>query len=63
MECDLGRLQIALNAAREQIESDWRQWSRIGGFKVDEPTPEPEDDEAFNEQLRATLSMFKRTAE
>lgn len=62
MECDLGRLQIALGAAREQIESDWRQWFRIGGFKVDEPVPEPEDDEAFNEQLRATLSLIKRPA-
>ncbi len=63
MECDLGRLRIAIEAAREQTEADWRQRYWIAGFKIDEPIPEPEDDEAFNEQLRATMAMFRRPAE
>lgn len=61
MECDLGRLQIAVEASREQVESDWRQRYRIGGFKIDDPIAEPEDDEAFNDQIRSTMAMFRRT--
>ena len=63
MECDLGRLRTAVDAARDQIEADWRQRYRLAGFKVQEPIPEPEDDEAFNDQLRATLSMFRPPSE
>lgn len=59
MECDLGRLRIAIDAARDQTESDWRQRYRLAGFKVPEQVPEPEDDEAFNDQLRETLAMFR----
>lgn len=60
MECDLGRLQIAIDAAREQTESDWRQRYRIGGFKLDDQVPEPETDEDFNDQVRATMAMFRK---
>lgn len=60
MACDLGRLRVALNAAREQTESDWRQRYRLARFEVREPVPEPEDDEAFNDQLRGTLAMFRK---
>lgn len=59
MLCDMARLRIAIEAARVQSEADWRRRYRIGGFKVDEPMPEPEDDEAFNDQMRGTIEMFR----
>lgn len=50
MACDLRRLRCAINAAREQIEDDWRQRYRIGGFKVPERFS---DEEMSNEDLNA----------
>lgn len=60
MECDLGRLRMAIDAAREQAESDWRQRYRIGGLKVEEPTAEPANDDEFNAQMRSTIALFRK---
>lgn len=61
MECDLGRLQIAIEAARKRIEGDWRQRYRIAGYKVDEPAYEPDSDAAFNDQIRGTIALMQQS--
>lgn len=61
MECDLRRLRFAIDKVDASIGEEWRIRWRIGGFKIDDPVDDLEDDEAFNAQLRATVGIFKKS--
>ncbi|KQQ81939.1 hypothetical protein [Aureimonas sp. Leaf324] len=59
MACDLLRLRMAVDAAREQIEEDWRQRYRIAGFKVPDRISEEEmSNEDLNAQARNMVSLI-----
>jgi len=60
MECDLRRLNLAIEAVDKANIEEWRERYRIAGWKVESPSADPDDDEAFNEQLRSTIAMFKK---
>lgn len=60
MECDLRRLNLAIEAAQKADIDEWRERYRIAGWKVETPTDDPDDDEAFNEQLRSTIALFRK---
>ena len=61
MECDLRRLCFAIDTAEKVNRDEWRHRYRLAGWKVEDPVYEPETDEEFNEQVRATLRMFSRS--
>jgi hypothetical protein len=60
MECDLRRLNLAIEAAQKADIDEWRERYRIAGWKVEAPADDPDDDEAFNEQLRSTIALFRK---
>ncbi len=62
MECDLVRLQIAIEAASERLTQDRRfQIGLAGGEVEDEPEgiDEDQDDETFNARVSGWLSSWK----
>jgi hypothetical protein len=63
MACDLSRLIIAVEAASEAINGEWRQRYRIAGFTVPEPGWDREmGDAEFNDAARETMAMLRRRA-
>lgn len=60
MECDLVRLNFAIDAKQKAEEVQWLERYKIAGWKVEQPLPEPGTNEEFNEQLRSSLALFRK---
>lgn len=60
MECDLRRLNFAIDTKQKSDETQWLERYKIAGWKVEMPTEEPETNEEFNDRLRSSIEMFRR---
>lgn len=60
MECDLGRLRLAIDSARKADDEAWKHRYRIAGFEVEDPLPEPADDDEFDDRARQWMAGLKR---
>lgn len=60
MECDLGRLYLAIESASTDRHDDIILRFRIAGFKIEEPMEEIEDDDEFNDRARKAMAMLAR---
>ena len=58
MTCDLGRLHLAIEAAREAEQNRVRLQVKLAGFKMEEPAKDAETDEEFNEMAANALFVL-----
>ena len=62
MSCDLGRLHIAIETAREERAANDRFLMRLQRFEVQDPPPPDQTDEEMVEATRSVMAMFRRRA-
>lgn len=58
MTCDLSRLRVAIDTARENMDEERRFQLRLNGFKVPDPPPKDQTDEEFNEAADRAMAML-----
>lgn len=58
MTCDLCRLRVAIDTARENIEEERRFQLRLNGFTVPDPPPKDQSDEELNRAASRTMAML-----
>lgn len=55
MNCDWGRLNLAIEAAQEAERHKVRFQAKLAGFRMEEPLKDAESDEQFNQNAAFAL--------